>query len=119
MTVEVSVLDRKGNPVRNLKKEDFRLFEDGKQQEIVTFGEVTDSAGQEVPTSLADKLDGNLNRGKVVLILFDDSHISGRQTQVARDSAEKYVRQSMRLRDLFAVATFGNALKILQDFTYD
>jgi uncharacterized protein YdeI (BOF family) len=33
----VVVRDKKGNLVRDLKKEDFTLFEDGKKQEISTF----------------------------------------------------------------------------------
>jgi hypothetical protein len=32
VTIEVFALDKKGKPVQNLKKEDFRLYEDGKQQ---------------------------------------------------------------------------------------
>ena len=39
-TIEVTVLDKKGNPVSNLKKEDFQLYEDGKKQEILSIDEV-------------------------------------------------------------------------------
>ena len=35
VTVEVTVLDKKGSPVRNLKKESFRLYEDGKNALII------------------------------------------------------------------------------------
>src|SRR4029077_5669190 len=35
--VNVVARDKKGNLVRDLKKEDFALFEDGKKQEISTF----------------------------------------------------------------------------------
>src|SRR5438132_13718588 len=35
--VNVVAHDKKGNLVRDLKKEDFTLFEDGKKQEISTF----------------------------------------------------------------------------------
>ncbi len=34
-TAEVSVVDKKGNPVPNLKKQDFQLYEDGRKQEIL------------------------------------------------------------------------------------
>ena len=40
VTVEVTVLDKKGNPVHKLKKEDFQLYEDGKKQEILSIDEV-------------------------------------------------------------------------------
>src|ERR1700741_5118478 len=35
--VNVVARDRKGNPVRDLKQEDFTLYEDGKKQQISTF----------------------------------------------------------------------------------
>jgi VWFA-related protein len=119
VTVEVMVLDKKGSPVRNLKKENFRLYEDGKQQEISTFDEVIDNPSQTVPTSLADIDDNGPNHGKMVLILFDDSTITPGQQKMTRDSAEKYVKEHMRPWDLFAVASYGMSLKILQNYTHD
>lgn len=119
ITVEVMVKDKKGQPVRNLTRENFQLFEDGKRQDIVTFAEVSDETKPELPTSLADVDDSGLNRGKMVLILFDDSHISSVHLQTARDSAEKYVKERMRPQDFFAVASFGMSLKLLQNFTHD
>ncbi len=35
--IEVQAVDSKGRPARRLKKEDFRLYEDGKEQEIISF----------------------------------------------------------------------------------
>ena len=119
VTVEVMVLDKKGHPVRNLTRENFQLLEDGKKQEIVTFAEISDDPGSNVPTSLADVDESGLMRGKMVLILFDDSHIIGSRLQLARESAEKYVKEQMRPVDFFAVATYGMSLKVLQNFTHD
>jgi VWFA-related protein len=118
-TVEVMVRDKKGNPVKNLTKDDFQLFEDGKRQDIVTFVEISDDQDKEIPTSLADIDDSTAIRGKIVLIFFDDSHLTSTQVQVARQSAEKYMKAHMRPFDLFAVATYGRALKILQNYTHD
>jgi hypothetical protein len=106
-TVEVMVRDKKGNPVKNLTKDDFQLFEDGKRQDIVTFVEISDDQDKEIPTSLADIDDSTAIRGKIVLIFFDDSHLTSTQVQVARQSAEKYMKAHMRPFDLFAVATYG------------
>jgi VWFA-related protein len=119
VTIEAIVLDKGGSPVRNLKKGDFHLFEDGKEQEIATFDEVTENAGQPPPRSLADVDDSGPNRGKVVLILFDDSHVTSSNLKITRDSAEKYVKEHMRPQDLFAVASYGSSLKILQNFIHD
>src|SRR2546427_1812068 len=118
ITVEVIAQDKKGKPIQTMKKEDFRLLEDGKQQQIVTFDPVTDGGEQPVPTSLSD-VDDQGRRGKVVLILFDDSTITASQIKLTRDSAVKYVKQHMRPYDLFGVASYGLSMKILQNFTHD
>jgi VWFA-related protein len=118
VTVEVIAQDKKGNPLLNLKKEDFRLYEDGKQQQIVTFDAVTDKADEPMPVSLKD-VDDQGRRGKVVVILFDDSNITASQIQMAREAAEKYVKQHMRPWDFFAVASYGLSLKIVQNFSHD
>jgi VWFA-related protein len=117
VTVEVIVQDKKGYPILGLKKEDFKLFDDGKLQQIVTFDAVADSGDKTVPTSLND-ID-EAKRGKVVLILFDDSNITPQQLKMSRDTAVNYVKQHMRPWDLFAVASYGLSLKISQTFTHD
>jgi VWFA-related protein len=119
VTTEVIVLDKKGKPVRNLKKEDFRLYEDGKQQEISSFDEVTDESGGVSPMNMASLEEGDSRRGKIVLIIFDDSTITSGHIKQSRDSAERFVKEHMRPQDLFAVAAFSNSLKILQNFTTD
>jgi len=117
-TAEVTVLDKKGKPVRNLKKEDFRLYEDGKQQEILSFDEVEGSTGQEPSARLSD-LSGNMRRGKTVLILFDDRTITPANLKKTRDSAERFVKEHMGPQDLFAVFSNSLSFQVLQNFTDD
>jgi len=117
VTIEVIALDRKGKPVRNLKKEDFRLYEDGKQQSIESFDEVAGDAAQPVRAGNFDE--GDAGRGKIVIILFDDSTIIPSHLKPARDSAARFVSEHMRPQDLFAVASFSMSLKILQNFTLE
>ncbi|MBN1567856.1 MAG: VWA domain-containing protein [Acidobacteria bacterium] len=116
VTAEVVVLDKKGKPVHNLKKEDFRLYEDGKQQEIASFDEVAEEAAAIVDPA---NIDRNVPRGKTVLILFDDSTITATHTKMARDSAEKFIKEHMRPFDFFAVAAYDHSLHVLQSFTDD
>src|SRR2546429_7724984 len=62
--VNVSVRDKNGNFVRDLKKEDFTLSEDGKQQEIVSLDvENTDSVihAEPVPANLLGPLRASSN----------------------------------------------------------
>lgn len=115
-TFEVVALDKKGNPVRNLKKEDFKLYEDGKKQEIYGVDEVI--AESAVPSLGVNPFDENvLHRGKTVLILFDDTSINPQYIQASRDSARKFVLEHMRSQDVFAVAAYGMSLQIYQNFT--
>lgn len=118
VTIEVIAQDKKGSPMLGLKKENFKVYEDGKQQEVVTFDAVADKSDEPMPTSLKDIDDSN-RRGKVVLILFDDSNITASQIQMSREAAEKYVKQHMRPWDFFGVASYGLSLKILQNLTHD
>jgi VWFA-related protein len=117
-TIEVAAIGDDGKPVRNLKQEDFQLFEDGKRQDIYSLDEVTEEAK---PASLGANLldEGALPRGKTVMILFDDASIQPQYIKASRESAEKFVKEHMRAQDIFAVASFGMSLQILQNFTHD
>jgi VWFA-related protein len=117
VTVEVTALDRNRNPVRNLKKEDFRLYEDGKKQEIASFEEVNSESA--VSSLGASPIGESTQHGKTVLILFIDSSFDLPDIQKSRDSAERYVREHMRPQDLFAVGSFNSSMRILQNFTHD
>ncbi|MFN8009224.1 MAG: VWA domain-containing protein [Terriglobia bacterium] len=117
VTVEVVVQDKKGSPILGLGKENFKLFDDGKPQQIISFDAVADSGDNTVPTSLSD-IDEN-KRGKVVFILFDDSNITPQQLKNSRDVAAGYVKKHMRPWDLFAVGTYGLSLQVTQTFTHD
>lgn len=118
VTVEVSALDRDGNPVRNLKREDFELYEDGKKQEIISFDEV--NAETEISSLGASPIDESTGRqGKTILILFIDSTLGKQNVKASRDSAEKFVREHMRPQDLIAVGSYDHVMRILQNFTND
>jgi VWFA-related protein len=114
--IEVHALDSKGKPVRHLKKEDFRLYEDGKEQEIISFDEVRKRV--KTPKSPSpDPQSENTQPGKTVLILFDDSTIPEMYFKTSRDIATRYVQEHMRPNDLFAVACWGTSMQVLQNLT--
>ncbi|MDM7995863.1 MAG: VWA domain-containing protein [Acidobacteriota bacterium] len=116
VTIEVTALDKKDNPVPNLKREDFELYEDGKKQDIVSLDEIV--AGPGSSALGASPIAGpTMRRGKTVFILFDDSAISPQYIKTSRDTAERFVREHMRPQDLFAVAQYDMSMKILQNFT--
>jgi len=112
-TVHVVALDKKGRPVLNLEKENFRLFEDGKEQRILTF----DVVNNKDTSASEERFEESRYQGKIVLLLFDNSTIRSRNLKRARDMAEWYVQKHMRRGDWFGVAIYGNGLKIVQNLT--
>jgi len=116
VTIEVSALGRDGKAARDLKKEDFRLYEDGKKQEIVSFDQVTaGSATSPKDMSLLDE--SGRKRGKTVLMVFMESAVSPQNLNLVRDSIAKFVNLHMRPQDLFAVLSFGSSMRIIQNLT--
>jgi VWFA-related protein len=109
VTLEVAALDKDGNPVRNLKKENFYLYEDGREQEIQSFDEVD----TDTPSGIEQ------SRGKTVLIFIDESTIAPIRLKSVCESAKTFVKKHMNPTDLFAVASFGDSLKIRQNFTHE
>lgn len=116
VTIEVSVLDKNGKAAGNLKMEDFRLYEDGKKQEILSFDEVRGTAATS-PKEMSLLGENGRNRGKSVLIVFMENAISARNLKLARDAVATFVQSHMRPQDLFAVMSFGASMKILQNLT--
>jgi VWFA-related protein len=116
VTIEVSVLDRNRKAAENLKMEDFRLYEDGKKQEILSFDEVRGSVATS-PREMSLLGENGRNRGKSVLIVFMENSVAARNLKLARDSIAKFVRSHMQPQDLFAVMSFSASMKILQNLT--
>lgn len=139
--VDVVVRDRNGNVVRNLSADDFQLLEDGRPQQIASFG-FEDVSRAAAPVNTLDALsrveaaangviDGSraaatqprpmaaedLAGHRLMVLLFDLSSMQPEDVQSAIDSAVTWTMKSMSPADLVAVATIGTALDVLTDFT--
>src|SRR5215469_1088626 len=134
--VNVVVRDKKGNLVRDLKKEDFTLLEDGKKQEISTFDfenvdqPVTAGAAEATVSGAAGE--GNLLRtGKkaapsldardrrLMLFFFDFSAMDPEQIDRAVDAAKSFVSSKMQPADLVALVSLATNMRVDLDFTDD
>ena len=91
VTVPVTVLDRDGRYVTNLKKEDFQIFEDGLEQDIEIF-ETT-----EQPFT--------------VMLLLDSSGSMNNYLQNIAHAANAFVKE-LRPNDQLIVANFSDSGKI-------
>ena len=95
--VPVSVTDRDGQAVQGLTKEDFRLQEEGKQQEITGIGNP-----EEVPLAIA--------------LLFDISSSVSQKGffQFQQNAAAAFLKQVMKPSDRAAIFTIGSQPVMVQ-----
>ena len=98
VTIPVSVMDRDGRYVPNLQKDDFRLWEDGFEQEVAFFSSV------EKPFS--------------VVLMLDTSPSTQFRLEDIQDAAISFVNQ-LRADDKVMVVSFNNDISVLTEFTTD
>jgi len=113
--VDVVVTERQGNLVRDLKKEDFQVLEDGKGQTISTFTQV------DIPVERADRPlfaespiepDVKSNErpfdGRVYVMVIDDMHTRFGRTPRVKAAAKQFIERRLGANDLMAIVhTFG------------
>src|ERR1035437_3253779 len=98
VTVPVSVFERSGVYVSGLRRSDFKIFEDGKEQEITYFGDL------EVPFS--------------VVLLIDVSPSTSYKIKDIQNAALSFVNQ-LSEQDKVMVIEFDSGVHVLTDFTND
>jgi Ca-activated chloride channel homolog len=98
VTIPVSVMDRDGRYVPNLQKEDFRIWEDGVEQQVAFFASV------DKPFS--------------VVLMLDTSPSTQFRLEDIQDAAISFINQ-LRPDDKVMVMSFNNEIKVLSDLTTD
>jgi Ca-activated chloride channel family protein len=98
VTIPVSVMDRDGRYVPNLRKEDFKLWEDGVQQDIAFFSSV------DKPFSL--------------VLMLDTSPSTQFRLEDIQDAAVAFINQ-LRPDDRVMVISFNDDIKVLSEMTND
>jgi VWFA-related protein len=132
----VTVRDKSGNAVRDLKREDFTVLEDNKPQQVTSFDlENTDAV---LPTAVSEapllgkalSRTANVSSGapqplaaselkdrRLIILFFDLSSMQPDEIDRAVTSAQNYVDKQMVPADLVAVICLGSSLTVNQDFT--
>jgi VWFA-related protein len=103
--VDVIVLDRDGNFVPGLKRDDFTIFEDGKPQQIQQFYMVTYNTPSGIPAQHADVADHKAPR--VFVIVFDEAHLDNESLLRVKFGAEKFIHEQMSPGDMGGVFVGG------------
>src|SRR2546421_4349496 len=103
--VEVTVTDAGGRPVRGLRPEDFKLYEDGEERPVAFLNvERRDGAGRPVAVVFAVDVSGSMTPEEMA-----------RLQSAMRAFSEKLSNRPAS----FALMSFGMSAKILQSFTSD
>ncbi len=104
--VDAVVTDKKGNYIRDLTQNDFKIYEDNKEQAITSF-----SFGSDVPAG------ENRAQRHYVILFFDDASMQRLDQLQARKAAASFIEQNAAGDRVMAIAEFGGTLQITQDFT--
>jgi VWFA-related protein len=93
-----NVRDKKGGLVGNLNKDDFKVFEDGKEQEVKFFNRETD-----LPLTIG--------------LLIDVSASQMNLIEIEKNAAYQFFGSVLRKQDLAFLISFGEESELLQDYT--
>lgn len=114
--VDVLVTDAQGNYVRDLKKEDFQIFEDGKPQPLSNFVPIVipvERGQQPLFTSRTVEPDVQTNErpfnGRVYVMVLDSAHTLPQNTNLMRNAAKKFINEKLGSNDLMAIVTARGA----------
>ncbi len=123
--VRVVVRDSKGQVVRNLEKQDFRLFDNRKPQVISQFaleeparrataGPGTQSGNDEEEARPESRLDSVIPQ-RYLGIYWDDVHMPFEEISLSRDAADRYLTAALQPGD--RVGIFTSSGQTALDFT--
>ncbi len=128
---DVTVTDKDGKVVTDLKPEDFEIYENGKKQEITNFSFVSvdsksaPTAPIKSPTSTKNsipipsvKLKAEQVRRTYALVV-DDLGLSFESIRHVQQSLKKFVNEQMQEGDLVAIIRTGIGIGALQSFSSD
>lgn len=100
---EVTVTDKNGRPVRDLKAQDFRVFEDGVERPIEFFQPIK-KQDEKRPMSIVFALDVS-------------GSMTSQELQRLQSALKSFIDRLADYNSYFAVMTFGMDVKTLQSFT--
>ena len=131
VVVDVVVTDKKGSPVRDLKREDFRVLEDGREQQLKVFEEHHSNGALTVPapalkspTPTTPSTTEATNAGQehagaaLSVILFDALNTASSDQSFARSQVKKVIAE-LPAGSRIAIFVLRGNLHMLQGFTTD
>jgi VWFA-related protein len=92
VVVRVVVRDAQGHPVPDLRKEDFKLADNGKEQSIAQFA--AEASSETAPSSIPGSSQ-SLAAPRFLALYFDDLEMSPDEIVHARDAADRFLSNSL------------------------
>ena len=122
--VPTLVTDKSGNHIKGLAKEDFTLLENGAEQKIATFEEVTSDARRpshpKSPNEFSNSLTAGAAHARVTIIVLDLINTPLMAQADARKELLNYLTQSLDQREPTGLYTLTRSgIRMIHDFTTD
>src|SRR5688572_4271774 len=125
-----AIVTKDGKPVRDLKAEDFEIFQDGQRQTITSFAYVSNvPTTTTAPASIADAADRDKSvppaplkpddPRRTLAIVVDDLGLSAESMSDVRSQLRKFVAEEIQPHDLVAIIRTGTDIGALHQFTND
>lgn len=105
--VDAVVTDKKGNYIRDLTTNNFKVWEDGKEQSVTSFTREDSNPDPAHPHK------------HYLVLFFDNSTMEFGDQANAREAAAKFIDSNAGPDHLIAIVEFGGTLRITQNFTAD
>lgn len=131
--IDVTVTDKKGNVVKDLKPEDFEVYENGKKQDITNFSfiSVNPQTREQEIVKQQKPVKGQISIPlppvrlkqeqvrRTYALVVDDLGLSFENIRYVQQSLKKFINEQMQEGDLVAIIRTGSGIGALQSFTSD
>lgn len=118
--IRAVVTDKRGQPVGDLKKEDFELLENTRPQNISFFSveRINSEPGAEKPGGPAS-LRAQEAPARTIVLFVDTVHITFENLARAKQALKRFIDEQMTDRDMVALVTSSGAVGLMEQFTRD
>jgi VWFA-related protein len=126
--IDVTVTDKKGNVVKDLKPSEIEIYENGEKQDISNFSfienakTVTERVEKKQPKDTVVLPPSTIRPESVkrtIALVVDDLTLSFESVALVRRALRKFVDEQMQEGDLVAIIRTGAGIGALQQFTND
>ena len=131
--VDVTVTDKKGNIVTDLKPEEIEIYENGVKQDVSAFSFINAETGEKTIQTPSNQKTANGKDAiptppvklkpeevrRTYALVVDDLGLNFGNIYWVRQSLRKFVNEQMQDGDLVAIVRTGSGIGALQSFTSD